>query len=209
MSQVRTAQAPDEVDLRRTAYSTLVKKGFTPWGKDGWVRDEEGCGTCYDTPWALNEAGFPDLAKELEAAMEREASAARQADPWEDGDYGKVAEVENMGDGKVCMVFANGDRRTFEVADLGFSEECTFSLNEDDEIIVDDVDFDVALDWLSVRSLTDDIGTAARMSGLTESRIAELEAGPQGFGVSELKSLLRAYMADWDDMLEAQDGVQA
>ncbi len=167
--------------------------------------------------------------------MEREVEAARPADPWEDGSYGKVTEIGNVGDGTVCMVFGNGDRRTFAVADLGFHEDCTFSLNEDGGIIVDDVDHQLALDWLSVRSLTDpmfaaylaekdqeeavkvgeglrklrerrrlEVPAVSRISGVAEARVGAIEAASEPFSVSEIRSLLRAYMADWGDLVEIQ-----
>ena len=62
---IRQTTSDNSCDARTTAHSTLVKEGFSPWGKDAWVRDEEGCGTCYDTPWALAEAGFPVLKSEM------------------------------------------------------------------------------------------------------------------------------------------------
>jgi len=34
----------------------LAATGFSPWGMGGWVRDDEGAGTCYDDCWALREA---------------------------------------------------------------------------------------------------------------------------------------------------------
>jgi len=55
-----SAQAVDRA-LRQAVHDLLTAKGFAPWGRDGWVRDDEGCDTCYDTAWALERAELPIL----------------------------------------------------------------------------------------------------------------------------------------------------
>lgn len=45
--------------------ATLLRSGFERWGKDGWIRDDENGGTCYDTAWALERAELPSLAEEF------------------------------------------------------------------------------------------------------------------------------------------------
>lgn len=45
-----------DLDLLGVELAVLKLTGFTRWGKGGWVRDEEGAGTCYDDRWAMREA---------------------------------------------------------------------------------------------------------------------------------------------------------
>jgi hypothetical protein len=49
---------PDEKLARRLAVRLLRARGYMPWGTDAWVREDEGCDTCYDTAWALETEGI-------------------------------------------------------------------------------------------------------------------------------------------------------
>jgi hypothetical protein len=64
-----TVQATDRA-LRQAVFDLLKAKGFAPWGHDGWVRDDEGCDTCYDTAWALEQAELPVLHEKWLAAQD-------------------------------------------------------------------------------------------------------------------------------------------
>lgn len=56
--------------LRQAVHDLLVASGFAPWGHDGWIRDDEGCDTCYDTAWALERGGFTHLHRKWIDAQE-------------------------------------------------------------------------------------------------------------------------------------------
>lgn len=46
----------DSAGLGTSGRALLRAAGFEPWGHGGWIRDDEGGGTCYDDMWALSEA---------------------------------------------------------------------------------------------------------------------------------------------------------
>lgn len=45
-----------DLDLTEVERALLRSTGFSPWGKGGWIRDDENGGTCYDDKWAMREA---------------------------------------------------------------------------------------------------------------------------------------------------------
>jgi hypothetical protein len=60
-ADAQLAEAREALD--HAVRALLMRSGFASHGHDGWVRDDEGCDTCYDTAWALGRVDLPNLER--------------------------------------------------------------------------------------------------------------------------------------------------
>lgn len=49
-------QGNGDLDLTKAERGFLRAAGYEPWGKGGWIRDDENGDTCYDNKWAMQDA---------------------------------------------------------------------------------------------------------------------------------------------------------